>query len=70
MTGQLGAEKVVAIAREHKSWVVHGAYADLVFDGYKAPSILQVPGAMEVAVEFFTLSKSYNMPGWQLVLLR
>ncbi|MFL2491788.1 MAG: alanine transaminase [Luminiphilus sp.] len=60
-------EKVVAIAREHKIWVVHDlAYADLVFDGYKAPSILQVPGAMEVAVEFFTLSKSYNMPGWRV----
>ena len=60
-------EQVVAIAREHKIWVVHDlAYADLVFDGYKAPSILQVPGAMEVAVEFFTLSKSYNMPGWRV----
>jgi len=60
-------EKVVVIAREHKIWVVHDlAYADLVFDGYKAPSILQVPGAMEVAVEFFTLSKSYNMPGWRV----
>ena len=60
-------EKVVAIAREHKIWVVHDlAYADLVFDGYKAPSILQVPGAIEVAVEFFTLSKSYNMPGWRV----
>jgi alanine-synthesizing transaminase len=60
-------EKVVAIAREHQIWVVHDlAYADLAFDGYVAPSILQVPGALEVAVEFFTLSKSYNMPGWRV----
>ena len=60
-------EKVVAIAREHGIWVVHDfAYADLVFDGYVAPSILQVPGAKDVAVEFFTLSKSYNMPGWRI----
>lgn len=60
-------EKVVAIAREHGIFVVHDlAYADLVFDGYKAPSILQVPGAKDLAVEFFTLSKSYNMPGWRV----
>ncbi|HEX7045104.1 MAG TPA: alanine transaminase [Burkholderiales bacterium] len=60
-------EKVVAIAREHGIWVVHDlAYADIVFDGYRAPSILEVPGAKEVAVEFFTLSKSYNMPGWRI----
>ncbi len=60
-------EKVVAIAKEHEIWVVHDlAYADIVFDGYKAPSIMQVPGAKEVAVEFFTLSKSYNMPGWRI----
>ena len=60
-------EKVVAVAREQNIWVVHDlAYADLVFDGYKAPSILQVPGARDVAVEFFTLSKSYNMPGWRV----
>ncbi len=60
-------EKVIAIAREHGIWVVHDlAYADIVFDGYRAPSILQVPGAKEVAVEFFTLSKSYNMPGWRI----
>jgi len=60
-------EKVVAIAREHKIWVIHDlAYADIVFDGYKAPSILQVPGAKEVAVEFYSLSKSYNMPGWRV----
>lgn len=60
-------EKVIAIAREHEIWVVHDlAYADIAFDGYVAPSILQVPGAKEVAVEFFTLSKSYNMPGWRV----
>lgn len=60
-------EKVIAIAREHRIWVIHDlAYADLVYDGYVAPSILQVPGATEVAVEFFTLSKSYNMPGWRV----
>ncbi|NDG87612.1 MAG: aminotransferase class I/II-fold pyridoxal phosphate-dependent enzyme [Gammaproteobacteria bacterium] len=60
-------EKVVALAREYKIWVVHDiAYADIVFDGYVAPSILQVPGATDVAVEFFTLSKSYNMPGWRV----
>jgi len=60
-------EKVIAIAREHQIWVVHDlAYADLVFDGYQAPSILQVPGAAEVAVESFSLSKSYNMPGWRV----
>lgn len=60
-------ERVVEIAREYELWIVHDlAYADLCFDGYKAPSILQVPGAKEVAVEFFTLSKSYNMPGWRV----
>jgi alanine-synthesizing transaminase len=60
-------EKVVAIAKEHNIWVVHDiAYADIVFDGYVAPSILQVPGAKDIAVEFFTLSKSYNMPGWRV----
>jgi alanine-synthesizing transaminase len=60
-------EKVVAICREHQIWLVHDlAYADIVFDGYVAPSVLQVPGAKDVAVEFFTLSKSYNMPGWRV----
>ena len=60
-------EKVVQVAKEHEIWVVHDlAYADIVFDGYKAPSILQVPGAKDIAVEFFTLSKSYNMPGWRV----
>jgi alanine-synthesizing transaminase len=60
-------EKVVEIAREHGIWVIHDlAYADIVFDGYVAPSILQVPGAKEIAVESFSLSKSYNMPGWRV----
>jgi alanine-synthesizing transaminase len=60
-------ERLVAIAREHHIYVVHDlAYADIVFDGYKAPSILQVPGAREIAVEFFTMSKSYNMAGWRV----
>lgn len=60
-------EKIVAVAKEHKIWVVQDiAYADIVFDGYKAPSILQVPGAKDIAVEFFSLSKSYNMPGWRV----
>jgi alanine-synthesizing transaminase len=60
-------EKVVAMAREYGIWVVHDlAYADIVFDGYRAPSIMQVEGAKDVAVEFFTLSKSYNMPGWRV----
>jgi len=60
-------EQVVEIAHEHGIWIVHDlAYADIVFDGYKAPSILQVPGAKEVAVEFFSMSKSYNMPGWRI----
>ena len=59
--------KVIAIAREHEVWVIHDlAYADIVFDGYIAPSILQVPGAKELAVESFSLSKSYNMPGWRV----
>jgi len=60
-------KKVVDFAREHNMLVVHDlAYADIVFDGYKAPSILQVPGAKDICVEFFTLSKSYNMPGWRV----
>jgi len=60
-------EKIVEIAREHEIWVIHDlAYADIVFDGYVAPSIMQVPGAKDVAVEFFSLSKSYNMPGWRV----
>jgi alanine-synthesizing transaminase len=60
-------ERVVALAREHDILVVHDlAYADIVFDGYRAPSIMEVPGARDVAVEFFTMSKSYNMAGWRV----
>jgi alanine-synthesizing transaminase len=60
-------EKCVALCREHGIWLVHDlAYADIVFDGYTAPSVLQIPGAKDIAVEFFTLSKSYNMPGWRV----
>ncbi|NDU88385.1 MAG: alanine transaminase [Ferrovum sp.] len=60
-------ERVVALAKEYGIYVVHDlAYADIVYDGYQAPSILQVPGAKDVAVEFFTLSKSYSMAGWRV----
>ena len=60
-------EKIVALAQEHGIWVVHDlAYADITFDGWKAPSIMQVHGARDVAVEFFTMSKSYNMAGWRI----
>ncbi len=60
-------ERVIAIAREHSIWVIQDlAYADLCYDGYVAPSILQVDGARDVAVEFFSMSKSYNMPGWRV----
>jgi alanine-synthesizing transaminase len=60
-------EKIVAFAKEHDLVVIHDfAYADLTYDGYKAPSFLQVPGAKDVGVECFTLSKSYNMPGWRV----
>lgn len=60
-------ERVVALARQYGVLVVHDlAYADIVYDGWKAPSIMQVPGAKEIAVEFFTLSKSYNMAGWRI----
>ncbi len=60
-------ERAVAMCKEHELWLIHDlAYADIVFDGYKAPSVMQVPGAKDVAVEFFTLSKSYNMPGWRV----
>lgn len=59
--------QVVAFAQEHDLLVIHDfAYADLCFDGYRAPSFLQAPGAKGVGVEFFTLSKSYNMPGWRV----
>ena len=60
-------EKIIAVAKEHNIWVVQDiAYADIVFDGYVAPSILQVEGAKDIAVEFFSMSKSYNMPGWRV----
>ena len=60
-------ERVVSLAKEHGIYVVHDlAYADIVFDGYRAPSIMEVPGASDVAVEFFTMSKSYNMAGWRV----
>ena len=60
-------EKVVDFAKEHDLIVIHDlAYADIVFDGYKAPSFMQAKGAKDVGVEFFTLSKSYNMPGWRV----
>lgn len=60
-------ERIVALAREHDIMLVHDlAYADITFDGWKAPSIMQVPGARDVAVEFFTMSKSYNMAGWRI----
>src|SRR6188472_3984733 len=60
-------EKIIALAKEYGIWVVHDlAYADICFDGWKPPSIMQVPGASDVAVEFFTMSKSYNMAGWRI----
>ena len=60
-------ERVIALAKAHDILVVHDlAYADITFDGWKAPSIMQVPGARDVAVEFFTMSKSYNMAGWRI----
>ena len=60
-------EQVVEIANKNEIWVIHDlAYADLCFDDYKAPSFLEVKGAKDIGVEFFTLSKSYNMPGWRV----
>src|SRR5258707_11672297 len=60
-------EKIISLAKQNNILVVHDlAYADITFDGWKAPSIMQVPGAREVAVEFFTMSKSYNMAGWRI----
>ena len=59
--------RLVELAKEYGFYLIHDlAYADIAFDGYKPPSVLQVPGAKEVAVEFFTMSKSYNMPGWRV----
>ena len=60
-------EKIVEFAKEHEMLVIHDfAYADLVFDGYEPPSFLQIPGAKDIGVEFFSLSKSYSMPGWRV----
>lgn len=60
-------EQVVELGKKHKIWIIHDlAYADIVFDGYKAPSILQVPGAIDIAIETYSMSKSYNMPGWRV----
>ena len=60
-------ERVVDFAREHRLWVIHDfTYADLVFDGYRPPSFLATPGAKDLGVEFFSLTKSYNMAGWRL----
>lgn len=59
--------EIVDFAKRHDMYVIHDfAYADLVFDGYRAPSFLEVPGAKDVGVELFSLSKSYNMPGWRM----
>ena len=59
--------KIIELAKEHGIYVVHDlAYADICFDGWKCPSIMEVPGAKDVAVEFFTMSKSYNMAGWRV----
>ena len=60
-------ERLVPLCKELGIFLIHDlAYADLVFDGYRAPSVMEVPGAKDIAVEFFTLSKSYNMPGWRV----
>lgn len=60
-------ERVVELAKRNKIWIIHDlAYADIVFDGYKAPSILQVPGAKDISIETYSMSKSYNMPGWRV----
>src|SRR3546814_3233232 len=67
VTGVQTCALPISLAREHNILVVHDlAYADITFDGYVAPSILQVPNARDVAVEFFTMSKSYNMAGWRV----
>jgi alanine-synthesizing transaminase len=60
-------EKIVAFAKEHKIWLVHDlAYADLVYDGFRAPSLLEVPGAKDVGVEFYSMTKGYSMAGWRV----
>jgi alanine-synthesizing transaminase len=60
-------EKIVDFCKEHQMYVVHDfAYADLVFDGYEPPSFMQIPGAKEIGVELFSMSKSYSMAGWRV----
>lgn len=60
-------ERVVAMAKEHNIWLINDiAYGEITFDGYQVPSILQVKGAKDIAVEFYSLSKTYNMPGWRV----
>lgn len=60
-------QKIIDLAKANNIWVVHDiAYVDIAFDGYKPPSILQIEGAKDIAVEFFSMSKSYNMPGWRV----
>ncbi len=60
-------EKLVSICKEYNMWLVHDiAYGEITFDGYQAPSVLQVAGAKDIAVEFYSLSKTYNMPGWRV----
>ena len=60
-------EKIVALAKANDIWIIHDfAYAELCFDGFQAPSILQVTGAKDIAVESYSMSKTYNMPGWRL----
>ena len=63
-------EKLVALARKERFYIISDiAYAEITFDGYRAPSILQVPGAKDVAIESYTLSKTYNMAGWRVGFL-
>jgi alanine-synthesizing transaminase len=60
-------KKIVEFCKDHEMMVIHDfAYADLTFDGYKPPSFLQVPGAKEIGVEFYSLTKSFSMPGWRV----
>ena len=60
-------ERLVAVCREYEMWLVHDiAYGEITFDGYESPSVLQVSGAKDIAVEFYSLSKTYNMPGWRI----
>ncbi len=60
-------KEIVAFAKKKNMWIIHDfAYADLCFDGYKAPSILQVEGAKDIAVETYSLTKGYSMAGWRV----